>query len=303
MHKSKHVLLAGWALLLVPLASVKAQGPSTTPGWTAVERTLGRAGAAQPGGAIRFGFPRTDLDVSIGDVRVKPALALGSWLAFSGRGATTEVFGDLVLQESEVAPVSLRLEHGSVDVTAVHNHLLNERPRVVYMHVHGTGRANALAQTLHDALAATRTPLEAPQPPRPAPFEGFDTAQVARVLGFTGKVNGGVYQVSVPRRERIMEGTHEIPPQLGVATALNFQPTTSGKAAVTGDFVLRAHEVNAVLRVLRENGIEVTALHSHMLEEQPRLLFMHFWVVDDAVRTARALRSALDRMNVARASR
>jgi hypothetical protein len=180
----------------------------------------------------------------------------------------------------------------------VHNHLLRESPRVMYVHVDAHGDPVRIAQTVRAALALTRTPLDRPAPPAaPAPID-LDTAAVVRALGHSGRVNGGVYQVSVPRRETVREGNHEVPPSMGVATAINFQPTGGGRAAITGDFVMTAGEVNPVIRALRDNGIEVTALHSHLLGEQPRLYFMHFWANDDALRLARGLHAALLEMAV-----
>jgi hypothetical protein len=186
------------------------------------------------------------------------------------------------------------LQQGGVEQTAVHNHVLHESPRVMYMHIAGHGDAVKIAQAIRAALAQSRTPLGAPSAPAAAAAIDLDTAAVARALGAAGKVNGGVYQVSVPRRETIREGGNEIPPSMGVATAINFQPTGGGKAAITGDFVMRGSEVNNVIRALLAGGIEVTAVHSHMLTEEPRLFFMHFWANDDAVKLAGTLRSALD---------
>jgi uncharacterized protein DUF1259 len=275
--------------------------------WSAVEHALGRRGATQPGGVMRFGFPRTDLRVTTAGVEIRPALALGSWAAFIDvGGGHAMVMGDLVLTEDEVNVVVRRLQEGGVEQTALHNHLLNESPRVMYVHIHGHGDRAALARTIREALALTRTPLDtAPTPPpaRVQPFD-LDTAQVARVLGFRGRVNGGVYQLVVPRAETIREAaldkpsrTRIIPPSMGVATAINFQPTGGGKSVITGDFVMTAPEVNPVIRALRENGIDITSLHSHLLTEQPRLFFMHFWANDDALALARGLRAALDRTN------
>jgi hypothetical protein len=215
------------------------------------------------------------------------------------------VMGDLVLLEGEVTTVMASLQQNGVDQTALHNHLLGESPRVMYMHIHAIGSAERIARAVRTALEFTTTPLGAPAsvPPAaptstlsPAPI-AFDTAMVAQTIGVNGKTNGGVYQISVPRRERICEEAQEIPPAMGVATAMNFQPTVGGKAAITGDFVLLGREVNPVLWTLSENGIEVTAIHSHMIDEQPRLYFMHFWAVDDAGKLARGLRAALDRTN------
>jgi hypothetical protein len=211
----------------------------------------------------------------------------------AGSEGQAMAMGDLVLTEDEVSVVIAELQAGGIEQTALHNHLQHESPRVMYLHIAGRGDPIKLAETIRAALATTGTPGAAPASPSAPPFS-LDTAALAQALGRGGSVNGGVYQVSMPRAEPIwMEGM-EIPPAMGVATAINFQPTGRGKAAVTGDFVLTAEEVNPVLRTLKQQGIAVTALHSHMLAEEPRLLFMHFWANDDAVRLARGLRLALE---------
>jgi hypothetical protein len=246
-------------------------------------------------------------------VELKPAFALGSWLAFKPMGNEVTVMGDLVLTEDEIAPVMTRLEEGGVEVTALHNHLLRASPNPFYMHVEGHGAPTRLATTLNGALGASQTPFGAETAGIPAeaaaqaPTTGsadqridLDTAAIDQALGRKGKVNGGVYQVSVPRAERPRDSGMEVPDAMGSATAINFQPTGSGKAAITGDFVLTAEEVNPVIRALRANGIEVTALHNHMLTDEPRLFFMHFWANDDAQKLASGLRAALDDMKIAK---
>lgn len=298
-----HTTVAALALIAA-VARTSAQerpGEAKSPAadWTAVERALGRKGAIQPGDVMRFSFPRRDLHVSATGVALKPALALGSWVAFKRvGGGHAMVMGDLVLTEDEVNPVLSRLQDGGVQQTALHNHVAAESPRVMYLHITAHADPETVARAIRGALEATRTPLDTMSTTGTA-SETFDldTAQIARTLGRAGRVNGGVYQVSVPRAERILDGGREVPPSMGVATAINFQPTGGGRAAITGDFVMTAREVNPVIRALRENGIEVTALHSHMLSEQPRLFFMHFWGNDDALRLARGLRAALDKTN------
>jgi hypothetical protein len=293
--------VAAAALLCAParIAEAQSTGGGAQPGWTAVESALGRPGSAQPDGTLRFSFPRSDLHVTIDGVQLRPALALGSWLAFRRiEGGAAMAMGDLVLTEKEVVPVMTRLQQGGVQQTALHNHVLRESPRVMYMHVEAHGDPLRIAETVRAALALSRTPLGTPPPPNAAASIDLDTSAVARALGHSGRVNGGVYQVSVPRRETVREGGHEIPASMGTATAINFQPTGGSRAAITGDFVMTAGEVNPVIRALRDNGIEVTALHSHMLAEQPRLFFMHFWANDDAVKLARGLRAALAHMSV-----
>jgi len=273
-----------------------AQGAGTAADWAGVDRAIGRPGKAQPGEVQKYGFPRGDLQVIVGDVAVKPALALGSWVAFKRMGsANGEVMamGDLVLTEAEVPAVVAKLQAGGIHQTALHNHLQHESPRVMYLHIDGRGDPVKLAEVIRTALATTRTPA-APAPVQSAPPLALDTAALTRALGGSGAVTGGVYQVSVPRAEPVRVEGMEIPPAMGVATAINFQPTGNGKAAITGDFVLTADEVNPVLRTLEQQGIAVTALHSHMLTEEPRLLFMHFWANDDALRLARGLKAALE---------
>lgn len=275
--------------------------------WTAVDRMLGRKGTPQPGGVMKYSFPRSDLRVTVGGVTLAPALALGSWVAFMRAGGDALAMGDLVLTEDEVGPVMQRLQQGGVEQTALHNHVLGESPRVMYMHIHAKGDATKIAQAIRAALGASKTPLAAPaggggRGGDAMPVFDLDTTQIARALGRAGKVTGGVYQVSVPRAERITEHGVEIPPAMGVATAINFQPTGSGKAAITGDFVMTPGEVNPVIHALREHGIAVTALHSHLLDETPHLFFMHFWANGDAVTLARGLRAALDRMHTASAA-
>jgi len=279
-----------------------AQQAGSVADWSAVDQALGRKGAAQPGNVMKYSFPRSDLQVNANGVQLKPAFALGSWVAFKkANGVNATAMGDLVLVEGEVGAVMQALQAGGVEQTALHNHLLMESPRVMYMHIMAHGDAAKIAATIRSALGQTATPMEPPAPLTPAAIE-LDTAAIARTLGAAGKVNGGVYQVTVPRRDRVADHGMEVPASMGVATAINFQPTGGGKAAITGDFVMIAGEVNRVIRALQAGGIQPTALHSHMLTETPRLFFMHFWANDDAMKLAMALRSALDQMAVRRAA-
>jgi biotin operon repressor len=288
-------------LLLVVLLSraVLAQNAPAANDWKPVEQALGRPGQQQADGAYKFGLPRGDLSVTVDGVPVKPALALGSWLALSSPGQGAMLMGDLVLTEDEVSPVMAALQENGVQITALHNHVLHETPRVMYMHIAGHGDAVQLAATMKKVIALTKTPAPA-QPAAaasPAPSLDLDTAAIDQILGNKGKINGGVYQIGVPRAEKITGAGMQIPGSMGLATALNFQPTGQGKAAITGDFVLLGTEVNPVIKTLRQNGIQVTALHSHMLQEEPRLFFMHFWANDNAIQLAKGLRAALDQTN------
>lgn len=267
--------------------------------WKAVGQALGKEGSMQPGDVYKVSLPRSDLHVSVNGVQLNPAFALGSWVSFKKAGSMTMVMGDLVLTEDEVTPVLRKLQEGGVEQTALHNHVLQESPRVMYMHIGAMGDAVKIARSIHDALVLSKTPFTAPASTGMQNQDlGIDTKQLDQIIGQSGKATGGVYQFSVPRAETVSDNGIEIPPSMGVATAINFQPTGGGRAAITGDFVLVASEVNPVIRALRDNGIEVTALHSHMLTESPRLFFMHFWANMDAQKLARGLRAALDKMNI-----
>ena len=266
--------------------------------WSKVDEALGKKGTDLPGGVHKYGLPRSDLKVTVDGVAIKPALALGSWLAFQPTGDGAMVMGDLVLTDTEISPVMQRLIEGGVEITAIHNHLLRTSVPVFYMHVRGHGDPVKLAQTLHAGLALSSTPFI--QTTASPPSIEFDTTAIEKTLGYKGTPNGGVFQVSIPRAEAISEAGMQVPASMGTATALNFQSTGGGKAAVTGDFVLLGSEVNPILKTLRQHGIEVTALHSHMIDDSPHLLFMHIWANDDAQRLTQGLRAALDLANLQR---
>jgi len=289
-------LLAGWAV------SAHAADES----WARVGEALGKPGTELPGGIYKVALPRTDIRATLDGVELKPGFALGSWLAFTKTGTDGMVMGDLVLTMDEVGPVMTKLVAGGIEVTALHNHLLRNQPFTMYMHVMGMGDPVKLATALHAALAASKTPLPAAAsgaaPPAAAapPAIDLDTAAIDGLMGAKGANNGGVYQYGIPRTEPVKEGGMIVPPAMGSANAINFQPTGGGKAAITGDFVLLAKEVAPVMQALRDNGIEVTALHNHMLGDEPRLFFMHFWANDDAKKLATGLKAALSHIAIGR---
>ena len=286
-------LIAGAALLV-------AQSGSAEPNWGAVAQALGKAGAVQPGGVYKVALPRTDLHVILDGVPIKAGFALGSWVAFEPTGDKAMVMGDLVLTHAEVNPVISRLEAGGLEITALHNHLLRSEPPTMYLHVEGHGDPVKLAEALHTALSLSKTPFAAPAAPAASAALGIDTASVDQAISAKGKVNGGVLQYSFPRKEPIHDGGMVLPPAMGTATAINFQAAGPGRAAITGDFVLIASEVNPVIKALRANGIEVTAVHNHMLNDEPRIFFLHFWGLGDAKALAVGLATALSQTNVQR---
>jgi hypothetical protein len=294
MRKSIHLT---FAVLAVGLASPALAAEAD---WQRVEKALGVSGSVEPGDIYKVSLPRSDLKVTADGVQIKPAFALGSWLAFKKAGEETMVMGDLVLTGDEVNPVISKLEEGGIQVTALHHHLDNLKPDVLFMHVSGMGEPMELTQTLHAGLAMSKTPLAKASAKAGTEELPLNTTELDQIIGRQGKASGGVYHFTVARAEEVTEAGIEIPPAMGTATAINFQPTGDEKAAITGDFVMTANEVTPVVRALQEQGIQVTALHNHMLEEEPRLFFMHFWANDDAQKLARGLRAALDQMNVAK---
>lgn len=283
------------SVIIAVCASARfAAAQTSTVDWKAVESSMGRPSVTQAGDVHRFNMPRSDLKVIVDGVQLKPAFALGSWIAFKAVDGGAIAMGDLVLLDREVAPVMSRLQESSIEQTAVHHHLLRESPRLIYMHVHAHGDAVKIAQGIKAALALTGTPAPSTASSASARSIGIDTAAIAGILRGTGRMNGGVYQFSFPRKESVRDGGIEIPAVMGLATAINFQSTSGGRAAITGDFVMISSEVNPVIRALMKNGIEVTSLHNHLLNDEPRLYFMHFWANDDAQKLARGLSEALD---------
>ena len=288
----------GMGFLVFPVG-----GSGAEEDWQAqIAQALGKPGTPISGGVYRVGLPRTDIKATLDGVELKPGFALGGWLAFEKMDNSGMVMGDLVLTEEEVNPVMAKLLSGGIEVTAIHNHLLRNRPFTMYMHVLGRGDPVKVATVLHTALAESKTPMEPAAPASgtaPPPID-LDTAALDRTLGAKGSNNGGIYQFGFPRAEPVREEDMVVPASMGVANAISFQPLGGGKAAITGDFVLIDKEVAPVMKALRENGIEVTALHNHMVGEQPRLYFMHFWAHDDALKLAAGLKAALSHVNLAK---
>jgi hypothetical protein len=270
--------------------------------WKKVDAALGKT-ATVSGEVHRYGLPRSDLKVTLDGVSIKPALALGGWVAFAPMHGEAMVMGDLVLLDTEITPVMTKLLESGLDITAIHNHILRASPATFYMHVAGHGDPEKMAASIHAALASqSKTPFDSlatTATAGPAPAVDLDTAKIDEAMGVKGTANGGVYQFGIPRRNPATESGMQVSAALGGANAINFQPTGNGKAAITGDFLVTGDEVNPLIRALRAGDIEVTAIHSHMLDEQPRMFFIHFWANDDALKLARSVRTALDKTAVA----
>jgi len=287
-------------LTLVATLSIPTVVNAAEIDWKKVDAALGKT-AAVSGEVHRYGLPRSDLHVALDGVAIKPALALGGWVSFAPIHGEAMVMGDLVLLETEITPVMTKLLDGGLDITAIHNHILRASPATFYMHVGGHGDPEKMAAVIRSALSASKTPFDPPATTAgPAPAVDLDTAKLDQIMGVKGTASGGVYQFGVPRRDPSTENGMQVNTPLGGANAINFQPTGNGKAAITGDFLVTGNEVNPLIRALRAGDIEVTAIHSHMLDEQPRMFFIHFWANDDAQKLARNVRMALETTAIAK---
>ena len=282
----KNVILLFVAVLFI--TNIFAQIDST-----ALNNVFGKKGTVT-GNVYKISYPRSDLKVKVGDFAVAPGLALGTWIGIINMGNHAMMMGDLVLLDTEVPKVINKLMEENLEVTAIHNHLINETPAVKYIHYHGEGNATELAQKIKAVLEVTATPLTPPT--SSTQTQSINWSKVTAILGTTGKQNGMLLQYSFPRNEKLTESGMEMPPSMGMATSINFQ-MNGDTAAITGDFVLLADEVNPVVKALTENGITPTAIHSHMLHDEPRLFMMHFWAVDNPEKLARGLKAALDKTN------
>ncbi len=297
----KKILFTVFALILAFFAF--AQETSTVD-WNAVDEAMGIAGEMQEGDVYRFSLPRTDLQVTSQSVEIKPGFALGTWIALkpmtNGEEGEVVMMGDLVLTEEELNPVLTQLQEHGIRQTAIHKHLLEESPAIWWTHIEGHGDPVELVSAVRAALEQTGTPLESPDGDTDTEEIGFDTAQLDEIIGHEGSGSGGVYKFSIPRAETITAHGTEIPPAMGTAIALNFQAIGEEQAAINGDFVMLAEEVDGVIQALREHDIQVVALHNHMTSEEPRLFFLHFWQEGEATQLARGLRAALDQVNTSK---
>jgi uncharacterized protein DUF1259 len=289
------LLLAFWAIAHPAWAQgAKEERLAADAKWAAVAEAAGRPGRMQADGTYTVFFPRGDLDVKIGDLKLAPLHWMASSVTFSAPGEDAMMMGDLLATDTEIATVMPRLAAESIDITAVQTHLIRETPRLMYMHVESHGDAVKIAQGLRRALSVLKQTPPASIPPLPA---DFDLAALDTMMGQKGRVGGGGIIMNVPRREAVTTQGMTVPESMGSASVLHFQPLEKGKVAITGDLVLLAPEVNPVIRVLVQNGIEITTIHSHMLTESPRLFFLHYWAVDDQAKITKGLRAALEIMN------
>ncbi len=281
-------------LIAVPLsvcpALIQGQAPLPAP-WDSVGKILKTSGTLT-GGYYRYGWPRRDITLKIGDVTVAPTLALGAWAGFAGEPNGATVMGDLVLTPDEVKPVLAELANQHIGVIAIHNHIVGD-PQITYMHFHAEGSATDLATRLDRVLARTKTPRP-PAPPTPQPVT-IDTATIFGTLGLHGRAQGNVAQMStvlVPGAVTMNGKT--LNPAQAYGTPINIQVLDGGRAVATGDFSIPGDRVAAVESALTANGITATALHSHLIGAEPRIYYMHFWADGPLADVLKGLRAALD---------
>jgi len=258
---------------------------------------MSRSGTLMPGDVFKFSMPRSDLNVKIENVTVDPELELESWVAFKKEGTTSMLMGELVLTLDEVNPVIQMLQQGGIEQTALHNQLLGESPRTMHMHIYGHGDPVFMAKAIKDSLALTKTPINTSRSAQSMNDRSLNTDILNKTIGAKGEYSGRVYQFLIPRKETITEGKMEMPPYMDVATEINFQPIGNDNVSIAGEFVLTSNEVNPVIKIMTDNNISVTAIHNHMLYEEPRLFFLHFWATGDESKLANGLKEALNKTN------
>ncbi|MCC3778353.1 DUF1259 domain-containing protein [Streptomyces sp. UNOB3_S3] len=280
-------------------AGAGAPATTTEQDWKPVADALERPGTLMDRTVYRVPLPRKDLKVTSHEVEIKPGLSLSGYAAFAKYHDGTMLMGDLVVTEEELPKVTDALQKAGIEQTAVHKHLLEQSPAVWWTHIHGMGDPATLAKGVRAALAVTGIPAAAPAPSTQPPVD-LDTAAIDAALGRKGTADGGIYRFIVARREPVTDGEHVLPPALGISTAIGFQPLGGRKAAINGDFVMTADEIQDVIRALRKGGIDIVELHHHSLDEQPRLFYMHFWATADGATLAKALRAAVDATHPAR---
>jgi len=292
------------AVLLAVLASVSlpslAHAQEMPAPYKQVLDALGKTGDFKDD-VLKVNIPRNDLSVTVANVKTPTPFGFGGWVAMTkGTGGMDVMMGDLVLTQEEVNPVMSALLNNGLDVTALHNHFFWDEPRMFYMHVHGHGSPADLARKVKPALdligKGTNRPAAAPAA---APTPAIDTAKIAQLVGLQGEQNGAVYKITVGRDDlKLTEMGALINARMGLNTWAAFVGTNDN-AAVAGDVAMLANEVTPVLKVLRQTGIDVVAIHQHMTGTSPTIYFLHYWGTGPADKLATAFRAALGELGKA----
>ena len=260
--------------------------------FSVIEKALGVAGQMQDGAYV-VRFPRSDLKVTISSDPVPTALGFGSWTAWKETGMGMMVMGDIVLLEKEVNPFISALAEANINITALHNHFFFDEPRIMFMHIGGMGDPAVLARAIRTAISKTGTPLAPAAASTSPPPLSLDTKRLEQIIGHPGQAGGGVFKITLGRSGVKMSGI-EVTSSMGLNTWAAFMGTDE-RAHVAGDVAMIANEVNRVIRVLMKGGINLTAVHNHMLDEDPRIFFLHYWGTGSAEKLAETLRAAFDK--------
>lgn len=269
-------------------------GPLDT---AAIQRVMGMKGTYNKG-EYKVTVPQNDLSIMVDGFKIIPAMGLGTWVAFTPSGKGAMVMGDIVVTETDLKPVQEEIIRQGLTITAIHNHFVRNHPNVMYMHLGGSGNTEQMAQKAKAVLDKVKE-LRGGDPAKgtasnEAVENTIDTTWLSEVLGHTGEMNKGVYKFTIGRPD-VQLKEHGVPVTtfLGFNTWAAWQGTPE-KAAVAGDFTMLEDEVAPVIKALVENGIEVVAVHNHMVHEKPRTFFLHYWGVGPAEQLAKGLRAALD---------
>jgi hypothetical protein len=262
-----------------------------------IARTIGVKGAFNKG-EYKITIPQNDLSVAVDGFKIIPAMGLGTWIAFTPTASGAMIMGDIVVTETDLKPVQQEIIRQGLTITAIHNHFVRNHPNVMYMHMGGSGPTELLAQKAKSVLDKVREVRGSDPSKGTASNETvqntIDTTWLNEVLGYSGEMNKGVYKYTIGRPDvKLLEHGVPVTTFLGFNTWVAWQGTRE-KAAVAGDFTMLEHEVAPVIKALVENGIEVVAVHNHMVHEQPRVFFLHYWGVGNADQLAKGLRAALN---------
>ena len=293
--KFQRVLPLSLAFIAVAAAAIAQEMPAA---YKDVLTTLGRQGDFKDN-VLKVNIPRNDLQVTVANVKTPTPFGFGGWIAMTkGAGGKEVMMGDLVLTQDQVNPVMSALLDNGLDVTALHNHFFWDEPRLFFMHVHGSGTAADLARKVKPALdLITKAPGATPAAAAPAQApSGLDTAKLAQIAGHQGEQNGAVYKITVGRTDlKVTDMGAPLNSRMGLNTWAAFVGTNDN-AAIAGDVAMLANEVQPVLRALRKTGLDVVAMHQHMLGTQPTIYFLHYWGTGPADKLAAGFKAALDQL-------
>lgn len=260
-----------------------------------IEQITGMKGA-EKNGEYKITVPQNDLNITVDGFKIIPAMGLGSWIAFTPCADSVMMMGDIILSETDIAPVQREVIRQGLSITAIHNHFVRNHPNVMYMHIDGFGnvaKVSAIAKAVFDKVKEVRG-----HDPKAGKADSvintLNIPSLDAIMGYKGEMSKGVYKYTIGRPD-VMLKEHGIPIStfMGFNTWASWQGTPD-KAAVAGDFTMLENEVNPVIKALVENGIEVVAVHNHMVHEEPKVFFLHYWGVGPAEQLAKGLRSALD---------